>query len=84
MIRVMPNRRSGLNVGLRAHSRPSLEGCRRSQFDPKLPFGAGFKRGSPSTAMSTRMPCGNYRKPKWPKSASNAVSPHPHDWPCIG
>ncbi len=45
----------GVNVGLPAHSRRGAEGCRRSQFDPKLPFGAGFKRGSPSPAMPIRI-----------------------------
>ncbi len=38
MIRVMPNRRSVLNVGLPLHSRPSPEGCRRSIHDPKRTF----------------------------------------------
>ena len=52
MIRVMPdapvpavegdvgggNRRSGVNVGLPAHSRRGAEGCRRSQFDPTRTF----------------------------------------------
>ena len=65
------NRPSGLNVGLSLYARPTLEGCRRSQFDPKRSFSSTLERSS-YKGKRTRYPEGDmYRE----------ASPPPHCQP---